>query len=127
LLIIDHDDIELCMIDLDEIERSLCTVEHTGPRRKLIDRGLAMRPATQAFSRWNRRDPNPNRVGVGRTQLRFAAATRHLERRRPDRSLLTREEVFADRLFDDLLNLGIKAALAPPATGFIGKQRREQA
>jgi hypothetical protein len=62
-----YDDIELCMIDLHEVQRSLCAVEHPGPRRKLIDRGLAMRPATQAFPRWNRRDPNPNRVCVRRT------------------------------------------------------------
>jgi hypothetical protein len=110
------------VIDLHEVKRSLCAVEHTGPRRKLIDRGLAMRPTTEAFPWWNRRDPDPNRVGVRRTQLRCAAATRHFQRRRPDRSLLAREEVFADRLFDDLLNPGIKPALAPAAAGFIRKQ-----
>jgi hypothetical protein len=126
LLIVDHDDIEFRVIDLHEVQRSLCAVEHTGPRRKLIDRGLAMRSTTEPLPRWNRCDPDPNRVGVRRTQLRFAAAARHFERRRPDRPLLPREEVFADRLFDDLLNPGIQAALAPAAAGFIRKQRREQ-
>jgi hypothetical protein len=114
------------VIDLHEVQRSLCAVEHAGPRRKLIDRGLAMGPAAEAFPWWNRRDSDPNRVGVRRTQLRFAATARHFQRRRPDRSLLPRQEVLADRRFDDLLNPGIKPALAPPAAGFIRKQRREQ-
>jgi len=34
-----------------------------------------------------------------------------------DRPLLAREEVFADRLVDDLLNPGIQPALAPVAAG----------
>jgi hypothetical protein len=126
LLIVDHDDIEFGVIDLHEVERSFGAVEHPGPRRKLIDRGLAMGPAAQAFPRWNRRNPDANRVCVRRAQLRFAAAPRHFQRRRPHRSLLPREEVLADRLFDDLLNPGIKPALAPAAAGFIRKQRREQ-
>jgi hypothetical protein len=87
LLIVDYDDIELRVIDLHEVQRSLCTVEHAGPRRKLIDRGLAMGPATEAFPWWNRRDSDANRVCVRRAQLRFAAAARHFQRRRPDRSL----------------------------------------
>jgi hypothetical protein len=120
LLIVDHDDIEFRVIDLDEVERSLGAVEHTGPRRKLIDRGPAMRPTTEAFARWNRHNPDLNRVGVRRTQLRFVAAARHFQRRRPDRPLLPREEVLADRLFDDLLNPGIQAALAPAALGLYG-------
>ena len=125
LLIVDHDDIEFRVIDSHEVERSLCAVEHARPRRKLIDRGLAVGPTTEASPSWNRRNPDPNRVCVGDTQLRFAAAARHFQRRRPDRPLLPRKEVLADGLFDDLLNLGIKAALAPAAAGFIRKQRRE--
>jgi hypothetical protein len=114
------------MVDLDEVERSLCAVEHTGPRRKLIDCGLAMRPTTEAFPRRNRRDSDTDRVCVRRMQLRFAATARHFQRRRPNRPLLAREEVLADRLFDNHLNPGIKPALAPAAAGFIGQQRREQ-
>jgi hypothetical protein len=66
LLIVDHDDIELRVIDLHEIERSLCAVENAGLRRKLIDRSL----------RWDRR-PWRSRGGIAairsRTVLAFGA------------------------------------------------------
>jgi hypothetical protein len=66
-------------VDLHEVKRSLCGVEHTGPRRKLIDGVLSMGPAAEAFPRWNRRNSYANRVCIRRTQLHFSAAARHFQ------------------------------------------------
>lgn len=65
LFIIDDDDIELCVIDLHEVEWALSRVEDPRPRHKAIQSVFSVRTARKTLTIRNRRDPQAHRVWVG--------------------------------------------------------------
>ena len=64
LLLVDDDDVEFGVIDLHEVQRPMCLVEHAVARRKPIEGGFPMQPSRKPFAQRQCADPSPNRAGM---------------------------------------------------------------